>query len=115
MFKDKLLQNHPQTLSNCLLPNRYRFFSDKWLPNGIPYSAIKERQIAIVFYINKRALNCHRLFSNKIAPNYQQLLSNIRMPIDSNHLAMLVMPCWCHQARTRGYVLGTILHLLKTY
>jgi hypothetical protein len=31
------------------MPNRHRLFSNKWLPNGIAYSAIKERQITITY------------------------------------------------------------------
>jgi hypothetical protein len=32
------------------------------LPNGVAYSAIKERQIAIAFFSNTRAPNRNRLF-----------------------------------------------------
>jgi hypothetical protein len=63
------------------------------LLNCIAYSAIKERQIAIVLFSNKRAPNRHRLFSDKIAPNYQQLLSDKGMPNGSDNLVMLVMSC----------------------
>jgi hypothetical protein len=35
--------------SNRLLPNRHHLFSDKGPPNGIAYSAIKERQITIAY------------------------------------------------------------------
>jgi hypothetical protein len=35
------------------------------LPNGVAYSAIKDRQIAIALISDKRAPNRHRLFSVK--------------------------------------------------
>jgi hypothetical protein len=102
--------------NNNRAPNCHCLFSNKCLPNGVNYSAIKEHQIAIVLFSNKRAPNHHCLFSDKIEPNYQRLLSNKKgMPNGSDNLAMLVMSCCCHQAKTRGYVLRTVLHLLKTY
>jgi hypothetical protein len=42
--------------------NCYLLFSDKGLPNGVAYSAIKESQIRIAFFSNKRAPNHNRLF-----------------------------------------------------
>jgi hypothetical protein len=45
--------------------NCHHLFSNRGLPNGVAYSAIKDRQIAIALISNKRALNHHRLFSDK--------------------------------------------------
>jgi hypothetical protein len=40
-------------------------FSNKGLPNGVAYSVIKDRQIAVALIIDKRAPNRHCLFSDK--------------------------------------------------
>jgi hypothetical protein len=53
LFSDKIAQN-------C-----HRLFSNKGLPNGVAYSAIKDCQIAIALICNKRVLNRHRVFSDK--------------------------------------------------
>jgi hypothetical protein len=51
--------------SNRIAQNCHRLFSDKGSPNGVAYSAIKDRQIAFALISDKRALNRHCLFSDK--------------------------------------------------
>jgi hypothetical protein len=51
--------------SNKIAQNSHRLFSNRGLPNGVAYSAIKDCQIAIALISNKRAPNRHRLFSDK--------------------------------------------------
>jgi hypothetical protein len=56
--------------SHCLFSNKiarncHRLFSNKGLPNGIAYSAIKDRQISIASISDKRAPNRHHLLSDK--------------------------------------------------
>ncbi len=74
-----------------MIPEWYRLFSNKWLPNGIAYLAIKERQIAIAYlaikerqiaiaYVAIKECQIAIAYLVKIAPNYQHLVSNIRMP-----------------------------------
>jgi hypothetical protein len=102
--------------SNKIAQNRHRLFSNKWLPKGVAYSAIKDHQIAIALISNKRALNPHCLFSDKNSPKLpSNYLATLERHIVSDNLAMLVTSCWRHQAKTRGYGLCTVLHLLKTY
>jgi hypothetical protein len=97
-----------------VLPNYKRILSNKHSQIAIAYSVISDHQMASLiqqekstklqpFFSDKRAPNQHSLFSDKIVPNYQQLFSNKRTPNGSNNLAMLVMSCWHHQAKTRGY------------
>ncbi len=67
---------------------------------AIVYLAIKERQIAIAYL----AIRECQIASNYSATKESQMVSN-------HSAAMLVMS----SSQTRGYMLHTVLHLLKAY
>ncbi len=90
MFSNRLSPNRQRTFSDITKPSCQRVFSNTWSPN-------RHR-----LFSNKRTPNRHHLFSNLIAPNHQQLFSNKGTPNGSDHLAMLVMSCWRHQAKNKG-------------
>jgi hypothetical protein len=50
--------------SNKIAQNHHQLFSNMGLPNGVPYSAMKDRQIAIALISDKRAPNRNCLFSD---------------------------------------------------
>ncbi len=90
------------------------------------YTAIHDCRIAIAHlamittncqrvFSNTRSPNCHHSFQQQIMPNHQQLFSNKRTPWDQQSFSNAGDVMLTSSSQTRGYMLRTVLHLLKTY